>query len=102
MLVLVAFSGLFFSGLFGIALVYANGLLPGMTERTTSLLVALGGVGGAILPRLTGWFMDNYTVRTTMWGISGTVVLLLLVLVAWLGFGKKQQQLIGDKKAAPS
>ncbi|MCR2807839.1 MFS transporter [Paenibacillus soyae] len=102
MLVLVAFSGLFFSGLFGIALVYANGLLPGMTERTTSLLVALGGVGGAILPRLTGWFMDNYPVRTTMWSIASTVVILLLVLIAWLGFGKKQQQLIGDKKAAPS
>lgn len=102
MLVMVALSGLFFSGIFGIALVYANGLLPGMTERTTSLLVALGGVGGAVLPRLTGWIMDSYPVRATMWSIAGSVVLLLLVLIVWLGFGKKQQHNMANKKAAPS
>lgn len=90
LLALTAVSGLCFSGIFGIALVYANGLLPGMTERTTSLLVALGGVGGAIFPRLTGWFMDRYTVESTLWFIAAMVVVMVVVLLSLLASGKKQ------------
>lgn len=92
LLALTALSGLCFSGIFGIALVYANGLLPGMTERTTSLLVALGGVGGAIFPRLTGWFMDRYTVQSTLWFIAVMVVVMVGVLLLLLASGKKQKQ----------
>lgn len=90
LLILTALSGLFFSGIFGIALVYANGLLPGMTERTTSLLVALGGVGGAVFPRLTGWFMDRYSVQSTLWYIAVLVVVMVGVLLLLLVSGKKQ------------
>ena len=89
-LALVALSGLFFSGIFGIALVYANELIPGMTERTTSLLVACGGLGGAVFPRVTGWFMDQYNVQSTLWYISVLVVLMLLLLAAMLVLGRKQ------------
>lgn len=92
MLILVGLSGLLFSGLFGVALVYANILIPGMTERTTSLLVAFGGLGGALFPRLTGWFMDQYNVQTTMWYISVFVFLMLVMLVAMLVLGKRQTQ----------
>lgn len=92
LLAMVALSGLFFSGIFGIALVYANELIPGMTERTTSLLVACGGLGGAIFPRLTGWFMDQYHVQSTLWLICALVALLLLLLVAMLVLGRRQGQ----------
>lgn len=90
MLIFVGLSGLFFSGIFGIALVYANVLIPGMTERTTSLLVACGGLGGAIFPRVTGWFMDQYSVQSTLWYISILVVLMLLLLGIMLVLGRGQ------------
>lgn len=92
MFVLIALSGLFFSGLFGIALVYANALLPGMTERTTSLLVAFGGMGGAVFPRLTGWFMDQFNIQSTLWYITALVAAMLLLLAAMLALGKRQNQ----------
>lgn len=91
-LALIALSGLFLSGIFGIALVYANELIPGMTERTTSLLVACGGLGGAIFPRVTGWFMDQYNVQSTLWYISTLVLLMLLLLAAMLVLGRRQAQ----------
>lgn len=97
MLAFVALSGLFFSGIFGIALVYANELIPGMTERTTSLLVAFGGLGGAIFPRLTGWIMDQYNVQSTLWYISSLVILMLLLLSAMLLLGRKQVHSIRSK-----
>jgi FHS family glucose/mannose:H+ symporter-like MFS transporter len=92
MLFFVALSGLFFSGIFGIALVYANALIPGMTERTTSLLVACGGLGGAIFPRVTGWFMDRYDGGVTLWYVSVLVLIMLLVLGAMLVLGRGQSQ----------
>ncbi|MBH5320524.1 MFS transporter [Paenibacillus sp. GSMTC-2017] len=92
MLVLIASSGLCFSGIFGIALVYANGLLPGMTERTTSLLVAFGGIGGALFPRITGWMMDRYHVQSTLWYIGVLVTCMLLILIMMLLLGKAQSR----------
>lgn len=59
-------AGLFMSGLFCIALVYANLLIPGMTERTTSILIASGGIGGAVLQYVTGWSMSEWSVTTTL------------------------------------
>lgn len=89
MLALIALSGLFFSGVFGIALVYANNLLPGMTERTTSLLVAFGGIGGAVFPRLTGWLMDRYDVESTIAYLAALVVLMLALLGVMLRQGRR-------------
>ncbi|MXO81673.1 MFS transporter, partial [Paenibacillus sp. OT2-17] len=60
-------AGLFMSGLFCIALVYANLLIPRMTERTTSILIASGGIGGAVLQYVTGWSMSEWSVTTTLW-----------------------------------
>ncbi|RJE85541.1 MFS transporter [Paenibacillus sp. 1011MAR3C5] len=102
LLILIALSGLCFSGVFGIALVYANGMLPGMTERTTSLLVALGGVGGAVFPRLTGWFMDRYSTGTTLYYFSALVVALLAVLLVLIMTGRKQSNRMNEKEVAPS
>ncbi|GLX71360.1 MFS transporter [Paenibacillus glycanilyticus] len=91
MMVLIALSGLFFSGVFGIALVFANGLLPGTTERTTSLLVACGGIGGAIFPKLTGWMMDSYGADRTVWILGALIVVMFIVLIAMLALGRRQQ-----------
>ncbi|MFC4778924.1 MFS transporter [Paenibacillus sp. GCM10023252] len=96
MLVFVGLSGLCFSGIFGIGLVYANALIPGMTERTTSLLVAFGGLGGALLPRATGWAMDRYQAGTTLWMMAFTVTGMLVILLVLLALGRKQgRQLAG-------
>lgn len=91
MLVLVGLSGLFFSGVFGIALVFANGLIPGMTERTTSLLVACGGIGGAIFPKLTGWMMDSYGADRTVWILGAFIVAMFVVLLAMLALGRRRE-----------
>jgi len=90
MLACIVLSGLLFSGVFGIALVYANEMLPGMTERTTSILVACGGLGGALFPKATGWFLDNYSIGTTLWFISVLVGVMLLLLVGMFVINKRR------------
>jgi FHS family glucose/mannose:H+ symporter-like MFS transporter len=89
MLLLIALGGLFFSGVFGIALVYANSLLPGMTERTTSLMVAFGGIGGALFPRMTGWLMDRFEVEYTIVYLAVLVVIMLVLLGVILHQGRR-------------
>ena len=79
--VLTALSGLAMSGMFSIALVFANRAVPGMTERTTSLLLAAGGIGGALMPKLTGWFLDRYAEDATRWLFAGFGIALLLVMI---------------------
>ena len=78
----IGLAGLAMSGMFAIALVFANRAVPGMTERTTSLLMAFGGIGGALFPRLTGWFLDDYGMSATRWLFAG-YALLLLAVVCW-------------------
>ncbi|RAP73455.1 MFS transporter [Paenibacillus montanisoli] len=73
--------GLTMSGMFAIALVFANRAAPGMTERTTSLLMACGGIGGALLPKGTGWFLDQHGPEAVRWLFAGTAFLLLLVMI---------------------
>jgi FHS family glucose/mannose:H+ symporter-like MFS transporter len=80
---LVLLLGLFMSGMFAILLIYANSLLPGMTEKTTSLLIAAGGIGGALLPLFTGWSLDRFTVSGTLWILVGfSLLMFLLVMIS--------------------
>ncbi|MDG0809055.1 MFS transporter [Cohnella rhizosphaerae] len=79
MFVLAAVAGLAMSGMFAIALVFANRFAPGMTERTTSLLLACGLFGGAVLPKLVGWSLDALGDDETRWLLAGFAVLLLAV-----------------------
>ena len=74
-------AGLAMSGMFAIALVFANRAVPGMTERTTSLLMAFGGIGGALMPKLTGWFLDENGEEATRWLFAGFAVLMLAIIV---------------------
>lgn len=70
--------GIFMSGLFSIALVYANFLIPGMTEKTTSILIASGGIGGAVLQYFIGWSMTKWPATHAIWILAGFSCVLLL------------------------
>lgn len=83
-LFVIGLSGLVWAGVFAIGLVYINQLLPGYTERTTSLLVAAGGLGGALFPKLTGWLMDTYNAGWTMAMLSGLTLVMLVIMIVLL------------------
>jgi FHS family glucose/mannose:H+ symporter-like MFS transporter len=84
--------GLALSGLFGIALVFANEQAPGNEQRTTSLLVASGGIGGAFLPLFTGWWMDRFQAEAAppMLTIIAAAVLLIMLLLSVLSLKARQ------------
>ncbi|MFC5401188.1 MFS transporter [Cohnella soli] len=82
--VLTLLAGLAMSGMFSVALVFTNHVVPGVTERTTSLLMASGGIGGALLPKLTGWFLDEHGMDATRWLFAGMAIVMLAVIVAQL------------------
>lgn len=76
--------GLFMSGIFSIALVFASKLLPGAEESTPSIMIAAGGIGGAVLPLLTGWSMDHMQIAQTSGLLAAfAAVLFLLSVAAW-------------------
>ncbi|AZN39094.1 MFS transporter [Paenibacillus albus] len=88
---LLAFAvGFMMSGMFAIALVFANRATPGMTERTTSLLMACGGIGGGLLPKAAGWFLDQHGPDSVRWLFAGTALLLLAVIV-WTVVSARRQ-----------
>lgn len=70
-------TGILMGGIFSIGLLIINETMVGMEEWTTSLLVALGGFGGAILPKIIGIFLDRYPIQIVLW----TIVLFALSLV---------------------
>ncbi|MDQ0495337.1 MFS transporter [Paenibacillus brasilensis] len=89
---LVFGAGLFMSGLFCIALVYANMLIPGMTERTTSILIASGGIGGSVLQYVIGWSMSEWPVTATLWILGAfSLILLLAVILSHLWNGRSSR-----------
>ena len=81
-LILTFIAGLSMSGMFAIALVFANRAAPGTTERTTSLLMASGGIGGAFLPKGTGWLIDQQGPEAARW-LFALIALVLLLSVLW-------------------
>ncbi len=79
---MILLLGLMMSGIFAMALIFANERMPGMAERTTSLLVAFGGIGGALLPRLIGWMLDEYSLQATQLVlISLTATLIIIITI---------------------
>ncbi|MEK8126477.1 MFS transporter [Paenibacillus filicis] len=73
--------GLLMSGMFAVALVFANSFFPGKEEGTTSILIASGGVGGAVIPLLTGWCMDRLSLGVTLWVLVSLYALLLVLVI---------------------
>ncbi|MBD0383383.1 MFS transporter [Paenibacillus sedimenti] len=78
--IIVLLLGLFMSGMFAVALIYANQLIPGRTEESTSTLIASGGLGGAVLPLAVGWGMDHIHVGVSIWFILGGMSLTLAII----------------------
>ncbi|MBJ6360774.1 MFS transporter [Paenibacillus sp. GCM10012307] len=100
-LFIIGLSGLVWAGVFAIGLVYMNHLLIGHTERTTSLLVAFGGLGGALFPKLTGWLMDRYNANWTLAMLAAMTVVMLIIMIvlAILERGRKKSALIMHDKS---
>ncbi|MWV45877.1 MFS transporter [Paenibacillus sp. HJL G12] len=97
--VVILLLGLFMSGIFSIALVFASKMLAGSEESTPSILIASGGVGGALIPLLTGWSMDHLKVNQTSWMLA--LFTLFMVILSFAAFqiqrkqrGYKEQQVI--------
>lgn len=86
---LTLLNGLLMAGMFAMALVFINQVIPGRTERNTSLMVAFGGLGGALFPRLTGTMMDVFDASFTQWMLAVLAILLFLVIVAASIFSKE-------------
>ncbi|CAM2937455.1 MFS transporter [Paenibacillus taichungensis] len=78
---IILLLGLALSGVFSIALVFASKMLPGTEESTPSILIASGGVGGAILPLVTGWSLDHLEVNQSAWMLAIFAVGLLIISV---------------------
>lgn len=78
--IFVLLIGLFLSGIFAIVIVLANHVFKGNTKQTTSILIASGGVGGAVLPLLIGWSMDHLQTTLTIWVIVVCALLMFLCL----------------------
>jgi FHS family glucose/mannose:H+ symporter-like MFS transporter len=97
--VLTFLAGLTMSGMFAVALVFINRAIPGMTERTTSLLLAFGGIGGAVMPRLTGWYLDVRGADATWWLFAVFAVAMLAVIV-WALLAAKSARSVVEAVAA--
>lgn len=99
--VLTFLAGLAMSGMFAVALVYTNHVVPGVTERTTSLLMASGGIGGALLPKLTGWFLDENGTTATIWLFAGMAIAMLAVALTLMASARAlRRQTVGATVAA--
>ncbi|MEK3751091.1 MFS transporter [Paenibacillus sp. FSL E2-8871] len=82
--IVIMLLGLFMSGIFSIALVFSSKMLPGAEESTPSIMIAAGGVGGALLPLFMGWSMDHLKVAQTAGLLAGfSAFLFLLSIAAW-------------------
>jgi len=88
----ITLLGLFMSGLFSITLVFANKLMPGTEESTTSILIASGGIGGAILPLITGWSMDHLVVNQSAGMLAMFTVGLCILSIAAFQVQRKYDQ----------
>ncbi|MFC0212730.1 MFS transporter [Paenibacillus chartarius] len=86
-------SGLLMAGMFAVALIYANRLLPeALTERTTSLLIAAGGLGGSLLPLLVGRIMDAEGASAAVWSFAAAMLLMLVLLAAAAAAGGRERR----------
>ncbi|WP_313639826.1 MFS transporter [Paenibacillus sp.] len=82
--IVILLLGLFMSGIFSIALVFSSKMLPGAEESTPSIMIAAGGVGGALLPLFMGWSMDHLQVAQTAGLLAAfAAFLFLLSIAAW-------------------
>lgn len=92
---LILIQGLIMAGMFTMGLVFLNNALPGTEERTTSILVACGGLGGALLPKLTGIMMDRFSPTASVWLMAGGAAGMLLVTGLAIRFARSARTIHG-------
>lgn len=80
--VITFLTGLAMSGMYAVALVFVNRAVPGMSEKTTSLMMLFAGIGGAFMPKLTGWFLDEYGTDATRW-LFAVMAVAMLAVITW-------------------
>ncbi|WP_274364415.1 MFS transporter [Paenibacillus thermotolerans] len=78
----VLLLGLVLAGIFAIALIYANELLPGRTERTSSLCIAAGGLGGSVMPSVAGFLIEDGSPAIMLAFLAVCSVLMVLLAAA--------------------
>lgn len=100
--ILIIATGLAMAGIFAMALVYLNEAFPDKVDRTTSILIACGGLGGALLPKLTGWLLDAYGISAAMWQFTGFAAMLLLLMGLIAGEQGRLRQRRKDMAAQPN
>ncbi len=82
--VMIFFVGLAMSGMFALILVFTNHMFAGRTRLVTSLVTAFAGLGGAALPVVVGWLMDEVRVVEVIGSIAMFMLMLLAVLLVIL------------------
>lgn len=87
---LIVLIGLMMAGIFGIAIVYATTLLPGSTDKITSILIASGGAGGIFFPLIAGSLMDHATTTTVAFVLAGLSILMIVIILFARNHQKQQ------------
>lgn len=82
-------TGLFMGGVFSVGLLIVNETAKGLEEWTTSILMAMGGLGGAFLPRIVGELIDRYPISTTLWALVLCTLILACLMAIIFYFRKK-------------
>src|SRR5690625_4592691 len=62
-------TGLLMGGIFSIGLLIVNENSAGLEEWTTSIMAAMGGLGGAFLPKVAGELIDRFAISVTLWSL---------------------------------
>ncbi|KRG12052.1 MFS transporter [Lederbergia galactosidilytica] len=96
----IFFTGLLMGGIFSIGLLIINDTSKGHEERTTSLLVALGGLGGAILPKLVGELIDRFAISVTLWTMVGFAFILVSLMGVIFYLKNKSEQVEIESKVS--
>ena len=82
-------TGLLMGGVFSIGLLIINETTKGLEEWTTSILMAMGGLGGAFLPRIVGGLIDRYPISVTLWTLVLCTFILACLMAVIFYFRKK-------------
>jgi len=88
-------TGLLMGGVFSIGLLIINETSKGLEEWTTSILMAMGGLGGAFLPRIVGELIDRYPISVTLWSLVLCAVILASLMAVIFYFRKKAMDIKG-------
>ncbi|MBS4219827.1 MFS transporter [Bacillus sp. FJAT-49711] len=94
--VAIFLTGLLMGGIFSIGLLIINENSAGLEEWTTSLLVAMGGLGGAFLPKLAGELIDRFPISVTLWALV-LFGFLLVVLMGAIFYFRKETNEVAEK-----